>query len=326
VVLSLAKEVYLGIDLGGTKIAAAVVDTCGCVLGIDTKPSPPQWTQGLKAIVQTAEAAVKEAGCRWEDLKGLGLGAPGFVDYDQQEITFLPNLPQWQPRHLGAELKKVLGLSPIIDNDANAAALAEYLFGAGQGAEPLLYLTVSTGIGGGMIIGGRVFHGRQGLAAEVGHMILKTDGPLCGCGQKGCWEALASGTAIALKVRQRLLKGEPTSLRELADPEAIGAREIFAAAACGDPLAGSVVDEAMRYCGQGINNLVRVFNPERIVVGGGVARAGESFFRPLQFYARECLKGFPAALNIVPASLGKNSGVIGAAALAMQERPPKTYT
>ncbi|GGJ05498.1 glucokinase [Alicyclobacillus cellulosilyticus] len=309
----------LGIDLGGTKIMTVVVSPEGRVAGearLDTLAH-----EGPDAVIarllQSAEQAVAQAGLRMADLEAIGVCAPGPLDVTTGVVLSPPNLPGWIDIPLRARLAQALGRPVYLDNDANAAALAEWRLGAGRGTRDMIYLTVSTGIGGGAIVDGRLQHGKMGAAAEFGHVILEPDGPRCNCGNRGCLEALASGTAIARAYAERAAR-RAAGGNEAFAAKTVTARDVFARQAEGDPLAAEVIASAVRYLAIGIANFVHIYNPERVVVGGGVASAGDALFTPLREQVRSYV--FPHlrdSFTIEPAALGTHVGALGAALLGL---------
>jgi glucokinase len=318
----MAEPLYLGIDLGGTKIAAGVVTGGGEVQGLATAPTPAR--QGVRAVMRAmatvARQAAREAGVAIKDLAGGGVGAPGPIDARAGTVVSPPNLPGWRDVTLGAQLGRVLGLTLALENDANVAGLAEHRFGAGRGCSPLVYLTVSTGIGGALLLDGRLVGGVRGAAGEVGHLVAVPDGPLCGCGNRGCLEAVASGSAVARYAREAVRAGVPSALTErfAARPGRITAAAVADLARAGDPEAGRILAGAMEHLGRGVAGLVNLLNPERVVIGGGLASLGPLLFDPVRrAVARHANAVAAGSVTVVPAALGVHAGILGAAALAM---------
>lgn len=312
----------LGIDLGGTKIAASVVSSDGDLSGEVRVPTPaadgPEAV--IDAMVSTARRALAVSSLGPDDLTGVGVGAPGPVDPVRGRVVRPPNLPGWQDVALREALSTRLGLPVTLDNDANAAGLAEARFGAGRGCSPLLYLTVSTGIGGAILLDGQLLHGATGAAGEVGHIVLDPGGPRCGCGGRGCLEALASGTAIARDARAAIESGRDSTLAErFSDrPEDLGAADVARAARQGDALAAEVLTGALDSLGLGVASLVNVLNPARVVVGGGLSALGERLLAAiLQGIARQANPMARSAVSVRLAALGPQVGVLGAAALVL---------
>lgn len=307
---------YLGVDLGGTKILTALVDAGGRVLARERVVTPSRGPEGVvDAIVGTVERVCAAAGVPLAAVAGVGVGAPGPMDPHTGVVFEPPNLPGWRDVPLGAMLAARLRARVFVENDANAAAMGERWMGAGRGADDLIYITISTGVGGGLVLRGRLYHGVTGTAGEVGHMVIDPSGPRCACGRTGCLEALASGTAIARAARAAVEGGARTTLAAL-PAEAVTAEAVAAAAREGDAVAREVYARAARALGIGIANLVNLLNPALVILGGGVADAGELLFGPVRRIVREEAFERPAAaVRIVPAGLGGLAGVVGAAAV-----------
>jgi glucokinase len=314
----------LGIDLGGTKILTAVTDSQGKVLSRDHSITPA--TKGHEAVIQSildsAHAALEQAGVTISEISVVGIGAPGISNPEAGILFTSPNLPGWRNVLLRDIIQNKLGKKAFLINDANAAALGEFYFGAAKGARNFIYITLSTGIGGGIVIDGKIYTGAIGTAGEVGHMTIDDDGPICNCGNKGCWETLASGTALAREAKHRIKEGVRTSILKYADGdiEKVTAQVIHSAAQQGDSLAKELIARTGYYVGVGLANLINIFNPELIVIGGGLSNIGDMLFRPAFKTAEErAYKEAFQAVRFTPAELGRNSGVVGAAAFAFQE-------
>ena len=316
------KDLFLGIDLGGTKIIAGLVDSVGQVVAKQYRTTEAR--EGPAAVLDrmieaTGELLTAESIDR-NEIIAVGVAAPGPIDAKSGVVTAPPNLPGWHNVPLAKRIQERLSLPAFLENDANAAALGEHRFGAGRGAEHLIYVTASTGIGGGFILDGRLYRGATGAAAEVGHMTILPCGPLCGCGNRGCLEALASGTAIAREAQERVARGVPTLIAELAqgDSDGISAKMVAQAADLGDAEANEILDQAMIYLGVGMANLVNLFNPQLLVIGGGLTKMGPRLFDPVRRIVDR--RAFPAAASAVEikrAQLGDDVGLLGAAAVAM---------
>lgn len=317
------KEAALAVDIGGTKILAALVSPCGEVISQEYCLTRAQ--EGVEAVtnrlLNATRRVLDKAGIATAQLEGLGIAIAGALDTKSGVVTDSPNLPGWHNVPLENMITEKLGTKVRLINDANAAALAEYLLGAGRGAHNMIYITVSTGIGGGIIIDDRLYSGVDGCAGEIGHMTIDANGPRCNCGSSGCLEMLASGTAVAREAVARIKRGESSQLAALVGGklEDIDARIVGIAANNGDPLARDVVAKAANYLGVGMVNVVNIFNPERIVVGGGMSHLGDMLLEPARRVVRE--KAFRLAagsVSIVPSQLGDNAGVIGAAMFVFQ--------
>jgi len=319
-----SERPVIGIDLGGTKISTALVDTAGTIIAHDYRETHA--TEGQKAVIErmldAARRVMVRAGVNQAQVAAAGIGAPGPLDVEAGVVVAPPNLPGWDRVPLRRLIESRLGITTFLENDANAAALGEYRFGAGRGVEHMIYVTASTGIGGGLILNGRLYHGASGMAGEIGHITIMPYGPLCGCGNRGCLEALASGTAIARQAGERVARGAPTLIADLAggDPERVTAKLVAKAASQGDVEAQEILAEAMRYLGIGMANLVNLFNPQLIVIGGGLTNIGEMLFGPVQrAIDRRALPTLAQAVRVVRAELGDNAGVLGAAAVALAQ-------
>jgi glucokinase len=316
------KDLFLGIDLGGTKIIAGLVERTGRILAKEYRET--QAAAGLSSVIdRLIEATTKVVASQSIDLSevnAIGVAAAGPIDATSGTVTAPPNLPGWHDVPLGRLIQERVSLPTYLENDAAAAALAEFTFGAGRGTQHMIYVTASTGIGGGLVLHGRLYHGITGAAGEIGHMTLLPNGPLCGCGNRGCLEALASGTAIAREARERVSRGVPTLIAELAngDLTQISAKLVAQAADEGDIDAQEILHEAMGYLGVGVANLVNLFNPEIIVIGGGLTNMGERLFDPVRrMIDRRAFPTSARAVEVRPAELGGDVGVLGAAAVAM---------
>jgi len=317
-------DLILGVDLGGTKILTAVTNSQGKMLSRDHSVTPAR--KGHEAVIQSilesAHRALEQANVAVSQLTAVGVGAPGLANPETGILYTSPNLPGWQNVPLRDIMQDRLGKKTFLINDANAAALGELYFGAARGARNFIYITLSTGIGGGIVIDGKIYGGAIGAAGEVGHMTIDDKGPICNCGNKGCWEALASGTALAREARRRIEKGVRTSILECAgdDVEKVTAQVIQTAAEQGDNLAKELIARTGYYVGVGLANLINIFNPELIVIGGGLSNIGDMLFEPAFKVAEE--RAYKESFQVVRfahAELGRNSGVLGAAAFALQE-------
>lgn len=314
-------KTLLALDFGGTKLTAGLARAGEPRwLARAQVPSPPGADAGSdrREILALARCLMDKAGV-CPAAVGVSFGGP--VDAARGLVLLSHHVPGWEEFPLAAWLQEEFRVPAAVDNDANLGALGEWRYGAGQGCTSLLYVTVSTGVGGGWVLDGRVYHGADSLAGEIGHMTVQPGGPLCTCGRRGCVEALAAGPAIARRARERL-RAEPGAgvlLREMVqgDVEAVTAREVSQAAEAGDPLAREVLEEAARALGMGLGAAIVLMNPQRVVVGGGVAKAGARYFAAVREAARAHV--LPRmTVDIVPAALGDDAPLWGAAALAEQ--------
>ena len=304
------------IDLGGTSVRAAVVDANGGIAGFVAGAT--EASQGPDAvidrIVDVLHDSLARASATTSDLAAVGIGAPGPLDWATGVIHEAPNLPGWKEVPLAARIGDAVGLPAFLENDANAAALAEWQYGIGQGAMNLLYITVSTGVGGGLILDGELWHGAYGSAGEFGHMTVDFDGPLCDCGNRGCVEVIASGPDMAAWVAERITAGESS---QLAGRSSLSGRDVVEAARGGDVLSVSALARAGRAVGFGVINVAHLVNLNAVVIGGGIANAGELLFDPLRATVRQhLLESTAPNLRLEPWSLGENVGLLGAAAAA----------
>ncbi|MBI2871668.1 MAG: ROK family protein [Chloroflexi bacterium] len=325
-----STSLVAGVDLGGTKVRAAVITTDGKVLGDSVLPTPAQ--NGPEAVVQTIADAVRESCQRaWTvpaALEAIGLAAAGLCDQKRGVVVYSPNLPGWDNFPVSERLFRRLERPTFLDNDVNLAALAEQRFGAARGHRNVVYIAIGTGIGGAIIINGELHRGETGIAAEVGHMTVAPDGPPCACANRGCLEALSSGSALAREARLLLQRGVASSLAELArgeDYTAITSEAIFAALAQSDALAREVAEQGTYYLGTGLASLVNIFNPGLLIVGGGLADQWEDYIAPaLRVMEQRVLPGMARSLSVVPPALGSEAGVQGAAAYARERLMAKS--
>lgn len=314
----------LAIDLGGTKIFAAIISSKGQVMA--GKRSLTLADEGPEVVIKRIFSAIdhllSQRKINPSQLYAISIGAAGAIDYEKGLVTSSPHLPGWHDVPLRDIIKEEYRVNTFLINDASAAALGEHHFGAGQGINNLIYLTVSTGIGGGIIINGRLYSGASGSAGEIGHITIDVNGPRCSCGNSGCLEALVSGTAVAKETIRRIRQGERSTLTEIVGGkiENITAEKVGAAAQDGDSLASEVILRAATYLGVGLANLVNIFNPEMIIIGGGIAKMGDLLLNPARQVVRErAFQLSTQAVQIVPAQLGDNTGVLGAAVFAFQQ-------
>ena len=319
-----SDDLILGVDLGGTKILTAVTNSQGKMLSRDHSitPSAKGHEAVIQSILESTYRALEQAGVAISELGAIGVGAPGLSNPETGILFTSPNLPGWRDVPLRDIVEKKLGKKTFLINDANAAALGEFYFGAARGARNFIYITISTGIGGGIVIDGKIYTGALGGAGEVGHMTIEHDGPLCNCGNKGCWETLASGTALAREARHGIKQGVKTSILDYADGdvEKVTAQVIHAAAEQGDNLAKELIARTGYYVGVGLANLINIFNPEMIVIGGGLSNIGDMLLGPaFEEAGKRAYREAFEAVRFAPAKLGRNSGVLGASVFALQE-------
>lgn len=316
------KNYVVGVDLGGTKISTALSDLEGKIINQTTIPTDAHEGEVpvLNRIINSIEKVVNDSAVSYEDIKGIGIGSPGPLDAKQGIIITTPNLP-FKNFNLVKPISEKFGVPVFLDNDANVAAIGEFMFGAGKGAENIVFFTVSTGVGGGAILNGKVYRGHTSNALEIGHMTVAPHGPRCNCGNVGCVEATSSGTAIAKRAHEALSTKVETSLRKY---ENVTSYEVFVEAAAGDPVAKDIIDDAMNYLGIAVANSVSIFDPEYVIIGGGVSKAGDVVFDTVRKVVnKRCFKSMAESVKIVPAGLGTDAGLIGAVALALLETQDK---
>jgi glucokinase len=305
----------IGIDVGGTKTAALLVDTDGHVLAREVVRTPAfDQAATLDTMVHAARAVAVP------DAVGVGIAAAGMVDLDGTLLSS-PNI-SYRDTPLAAHVGGALGLRAVADNDVNAAAWGEFRYGAGRGAACLLMVGLGTGIGGGIVVDGRLFRGAHGFAAEIGHIVVEPGGPRCGCGNRGCWEQVASGTAITRQGRQAASRHPHSVLTELAggEPTAVTGAIVADAARGGDTVARGILVEVGHRLGVGIAGLVNVLDPDVVIVGGGVSQAGDLLLDPARDAYRRTVEARDRRpdVPILRAALGVDAGAIGAAALVFE--------
>lgn len=317
------QKLILGVDLGGTKIAAALATTRGEIVARGRRPTPAQ--AGPDTVINSVCATINEVlsakELRPSRLSGIGIAAAGVIDSANGKVIFSPNLPDWHEVPLRDAIEQRFGIPAYLGNDANLAALGEWRFGVEKKVANLIYITVSTGIGGGIIADSKLYTGACGAAGEIGHMTIDVNGPRCNCGNIGCWETLASGTALAREAVKRITEGAWTSIIELVggDVSKVDAKIVGLAAKQGDELAQELVSRLGYYFGVGLANLVNIFNPELILVGGGVAKIGDLLLQPaIKIVKERAFSTSANAVEIKPAILGDDSGILGAVAFVLE--------
>jgi glucokinase len=317
-------EFIIGLDLGGTKISGAAVSVDGSqVVGL--RSIPTQSELGAEGVIDRIIALVEgvmidtmnETGVGRKGFLGIGTGAPGPLDREKGIVVVAPNLG-WKDFPMRDRIEKRLGLPTTLDNDANCATVGEWWLGAARGGRNVVGITIGTGIGGGLIINGELYHGASDVAGEIGHTTIDVNGRHCKCGNYGCLEAYASGPAIATRAREALVREDMASmLPSMVDGalERITAETVYDAAKKGDGLANEIVRDTARYLGAGLATLLNVINPDTVVIAGGVLRAGEALLAPLRAEVRRrAFRPAVKACRIVPAELPGTAGVVGAVA------------
>lgn len=309
----MTSTLTVGVDIGGTNILAGVVDETGRIIAKARRATDPSAPDRIEAAVAQAVAELSAD----HEVAAVGVAAAGFVSSDRRKLLFAPNIA-WRDHPLADRLETLIGRPVVIENDANAAAWAEYRFGAGSGASDMVMLTLGTGLGGAIITNGQLVRGAFGAAAELGHIKIVPDGHYCGCGQEGCWEAYSSGTALA-KLAQSVAITDPVGSRamlELAAGKPLTGAQVTAAARAGDPVAVRLLRRFGKYLGIGIATLAAVTDPGLVVIGGGIAAAAGDLIIPAAqkaFLRRLSGRGFRSELGITTATLANEAGIIGAA-------------
>ncbi len=316
----------IGVDLGGTQLRAAVLrgpNLLSRVSSLTGRNSSPESI--IPRVFAAVDEALEQAGATLNQVAGIGVAAPGPMDYETGVIFNPPNLPGWERVPLRDLFTERFHIPIFVENDAHTAGLGEYKFGAGRGCSHMVYLTISTGIGGGVIIDGKIVEGSNGTAGELGHMSIDWRGERCNCGNIGCLEYIASGTSIARKANEVLHSDEGIELltfaRTLLEHSSgedlhINARTVALAAEAGVPLARAIIQNAAEALGAGLVNIIHIFNPEMIILGGGVTQMGSMLMEPaLRIVQERAMKVPRESVRIVLAQLGANAGLIGAGAL-----------
>ncbi|PCN42912.1 glucokinase [Brevibacillus laterosporus] len=320
-VCSLTRRMIVGVDIGGTTIKIALLDPNGEIITKTQIPTPV--SEGEDAIIgqmtNTIDQLMAEQGFTKEEAYGIGIGVPGPVDTDTGFVYEAVNLGI-KDTALKAKTEALTGLPTYVENDANAAALGEMWRGAGQGTDNLVAITLGTGIGGGIIIDGKIVHGVKGVGGEIGHVTVNPDGPLCNCGKKGCMERYGSATAIIVGIETAAKEGRSAYLaKQLAEKGSLTAKDAFDAATEGDLAAQEVIDQAAFYTGFGLSHIANLLNPAKIVIGGGVSAAGDALFSLIRkSFDTYTWKIAADSCEILPATLGNDAGVIGAGWLVKQ--------
>lgn len=322
------KRWIVGVDLGGTNTAVGVLPVDGGeVLAFRSQPTYAQ--RGAKYVVDRIVAMIEHAieqvldeqGGDQDDFGGVGIGSPGPLDRETGTVIETPNLG-WRNFPLRDLIANATGLAATLDNDANCATYGEWWLGAGRDVDTLVGLTLGTGIGGGVVLDGDIFHGISDVAGEIGHMTIDSTGRKCKCGNYGCLEAYASGPAIALRAAEGIEAGAESMLSDLVggDLDEITAATVYEAVVLGDPYANEVMAETSKLLGAGVASIINVLNPEMVVIAGGVTRAGDHLFVPLRAEVRRrAFRSAAERCRILPAELERTAGVIGAAAVFKKE-------
>jgi glucokinase len=306
----------VGIDLGGTEIKAGLVDS---EKGIIKKIAhPTEVEKGNQKVIENITLVASEL-MKGVEVQSIGIGSPGSIDRGKGVVRFSPNFPEWHDFELGENIKKNTGVEVFVENDANAFALGEWYFGKAKGLTDFIALTLGTGIGSGVVCNGLFLTGKNGLAPELGHMVVISNGPQCGCGNRGCVEAIASAKSIAREARN-LIERYPNSLvlKLAGSKEKIESKHVFDAYKQNDPLSRIVVNFAIDALAQAIGNYIHAFNPEKIIIGGGMSKAGDTLFIPLKETVKKfVMNSFANTYTIEQSFLVEDAGILGAASAAL---------
>lgn len=314
--------VYVGIDLGGMSAKSGVFKDGELLLKERVKTAPSDGFEGIAdKLAVLAENVVSHAGLDFKDVAGIGIGSPGVIDSANGVVVKWGNYG-WLNAPLGEKVAEKTKKAVYITNDANAAALGEARFGAGNRYDDCILVTLGTGVGSGIVLGGKLFEGFRSAGGEAGHMVIEVGGRECGCGRRGCFEQYASATALIARTREEMLANPKSLLWEITNGslDKVDGSTAFRGAHFGDKSARKVIDQYIRYLGEGIANLVNIFRPQAVMIGGGVSNQGEALLAPLRKYVERGIyvSGEYAQLDIVKATLGNDAGLYGAYAYALQ--------
>ena len=310
---------YLGIDLGGTNIAAGVVDENYKIIGeAKVKTACPRPVEDIAdSIYEAGMLAIKKSGLTIDDIKEIGLGSPGSVNSDKGIIYFAANLG-FNNVHMGELLEQRFNRKVFLENDANAAAYGEQLAGAGKGAKQFIAITLGTGVGGGVIINDHILSGSNYAGGELGHMVIVNDGALCTCGRNGCWEAYASASALIRQTTAAMESDRSSKMWDIAGSiDNVTGKTAFDGLRANDTTAIAVVHKYCEMVACGISNIINIFQPDIICIGGGISKEGETLVKPIReyIYREKFSKNIEKQTEIKPAVLGNDAGIIGAAFL-----------
>ncbi len=312
---------YLGVDLGGTNIAVGLVTEDGKIIASDSTPTlaEREYPAIVADMAEVCKKVVADAGVDMSEVASIGIGSPGSIDSENGVVLYANNL-KFNQAPIAAELKKHIDLPVNIENDANAAAYGEYIAN-GNGADDFVFITLGTGVGGGIIIDKKLYKGFNGIGGELGHITLVHNGKMCSCGNPGCWEAYASVTALISQTKEAIEKNPDSLMAKIAEENGeVSGRTAFNAAKAGDAAGQAVVDQYRDYVASGLVSIINIFQPERIVIGGGISREGEYLLAPIREYCDKY--GYNKILkkaDIQVATLYNDAGIIGAALAARKE-------
>ena len=313
------KKYRIGVDIGGTNIKIALVDFDGKIIYSNTTPTRAEmgYEAGVNNIKQAIKELMQETGADNKTIEAIGFGLPGQIDYKEGIVKNLPNIPGWINIPLAKIIEDEFSIPTRLDNDVRCAALGELNFGAGKDCQNLICITVGTGIGSGIVLNGKLVRGASNAAGEIGHIKMDmTGGPLCGCGDYGCFEAYASGPAIVTMAKEYISGGKSAKYKEMATDGIITPYVVAQAALQGDAVSIQIFKQMGKIIGTGLSSVINLLNPEKIIIGGGVADAGEILLEPIRKTILD--RAMPiqaAAVEVVPAQLANTAGVIGASLL-----------
>jgi glucokinase len=310
----------VGVDIGGTKIAAGVVDEDGNILAKDRRETTPRDAEAIDRSV----AEIVDGFATTHEFEAIGLAAAGFVSSDREHVIFAPNIPAWRDYPFAEKVRDRIKseATVVVENDANAAGWAEFVHGAGRGTSTMIMLTIGTGLGAAMVVDGRLVRGAYGFAAECAHMRVVPEGHLCGCGHRGCWEQYASGSALVREARREAMENPDRAAGILTQAggsaEHLTGPHVTAAAVEGDTFALALLEELGTWIGEGCASLAAILDPEIFVIGGGVIAAGDLLLDPARDVYKKALPagGHRPIAPIVAAAMGNDAGIVGAASLA----------
>lgn len=309
---------YVGIDLGGTNIAVGIVTEEGKIVkktSVPTRAERP-FTEIVKDMAACIAQLLKETGIKESEIRSIGIGSPGSLDTEKGILIYAGNFADGKNIDLRGEMRKYYDLPVYIGNDANVAALGETVSGAAKGVKNAIMITLGTGVGGGIIIDGKIYEGEHSAAGELGHIVLVHGGEQCSCGRKGCWEAYASVTALVRQTKAAM-KANPDSVMNQTPLDRVNGRTAFDAAKKGDAAGKAVVEKYIEYVAAGLSDMVNIFRPEVLIVGGGISKEGEYLLAPVRELVRRDTYGgsMLPEQKLVAATLGNDAGLIGAALL-----------
>lgn len=312
---------YLGVDLGGTNIAVGLVTEDGKIIASDSTPTlaEREYPEIVADMAKVCKKVVADAGVDMSEVASIGIGSPGSIDSENGVVLYANNL-KFDRAPIAAELRKHIDLPVNIENDANAAAYGEYVAN-GNGADDFIFITLGTGVGGGIIINKKLYKGFNGIGGELGHITLVHNGKMCSCGNPGCWEAYASVTALISQTKEAIAKNPDSLMAKIAEENGeVNGRTAFNAAKAGDAAGQAVVDQYRDYIASGLVSIINIFQPERIVVGGGISREGEYLLAPIREYCEKYgYNKISKRTKIQVATLYNDAGIIGAALAARKE-------